>query len=152
MPAIINGISPLATSFVGTRVAYDLALGVVNQIWSVPPGSFLPPGFSLEGNTGILSGVPTIADQYNFGIRATLISDRSFVEQKFALEIKVAAAGTDVTIVNALIAAAFQNGRILAGMKWWVEDNGLNGAGSEIALRYDDGGLHRTVARIGGFR
>lgn len=49
----------------------QVAGGVQPYTWSMAPGSTLPSNLSLNAQTGILSGTPTLQGDYTFTIRAT---------------------------------------------------------------------------------
>ena len=72
----ITTTSPLPPGTVGTLynstgVQFAATGGTPPYTWSVASGSSLPPGLSLDPSTGLLSGTPTTAGTYNFGITAT---------------------------------------------------------------------------------
>ena len=47
------------------------ATGTTPIAWTILVGSRLPDGLSLDGNTGVVSGVPTRAETLNVNVRAT---------------------------------------------------------------------------------
>jgi|HubBroStandDraft_6_1064221.scaffolds.fasta_scaffold01599_6 hypothetical protein len=72
----ITTTSPLPPGTVGTiynssGVQFAATGGNPPYTWSVASGSSLPPGLTLDPTTGLLSGTPTTAGTYNFGITAT---------------------------------------------------------------------------------
>jgi hypothetical protein len=72
----ITTTSPLPPGTVGTvynssGVQFAATGGTPPYTWSVASGSSLPPGLTLDPTTGLLSGTPTTAGTYNFGITAT---------------------------------------------------------------------------------
>jgi len=71
-PVTITTPSPLPVWAVG--IAYTYALAAVGDsapyTWSLVSGE-LPPGLSLEGDTGTISGTPTVGNTYAFRVRAT---------------------------------------------------------------------------------
>ncbi|MCL1875799.1 MAG: putative Ig domain-containing protein [Synergistaceae bacterium] len=61
----------LPKSNVGIAYSATLrAFGSSPITWSLESGS-LPPGLSLNTNTGVISGIPTAADTYNFAVKAS---------------------------------------------------------------------------------
>jgi len=69
----ITTTSPLppATVNVAYTVTFAAAGGVTPLTWSVASGSTLPPGLTLVSATGVLSGTPTQAGTFTFGITVT---------------------------------------------------------------------------------
>ncbi len=69
----ITTTSPLTPA--STTAAYTVTFaatgGTTPYTWSVASGSSLPAGLTLAPATGVLSGTPTTAGTYNFGITAT---------------------------------------------------------------------------------
>jgi len=69
----ITTTSPLTPA--STTTAYSVTFaatgGTSPYTWSVASGSSLPAGLTLAPTTGVLSGTPTTAGTYNFGITAT---------------------------------------------------------------------------------
>jgi hypothetical protein len=69
----ITTTSPLTPA--STTAAYNVTFaatgGTTPYTWSVASGSSLPAGLTLAPATGVLSGTPTTAGTYNFGITAT---------------------------------------------------------------------------------
>ena len=88
-PTIVTG-SPLPSGAVGT--AYSQALqatgGSAPYGWSVASGS-LPSGLSLGTGTGLISGMPTVANTFNFRIRVSG-TDALYSEKDFSLTINPA--------------------------------------------------------------
>jgi hypothetical protein len=70
-PSIITG-SPLVFGVVGTSYSQTIQVsgGLSPFTFSVTSGG-LPPGLTLEGNTGAISGTPTAAGSYSFTITVT---------------------------------------------------------------------------------
>jgi len=72
----ITTTSPLPPGTVGSvydspGLQFAATGGTSPYTWSVASGSSLPAGLTLVPSTGILSGTPTAAGTYNFGITAT---------------------------------------------------------------------------------
>jgi hypothetical protein len=63
--ALPNGTLTPATPYIFTFVATG---GTPGYTWSITSG-FLPPGLTLNGATGTISGTPTTAGIFNFAIR-----------------------------------------------------------------------------------
>lgn len=67
----INAISmPTGTVGVGYSVTFTASGGVPPRTWSVLSGT-VPPGLTLNGSTGVLSGTPTAAGTSTFTIQVT---------------------------------------------------------------------------------
>ena len=70
-PAITIGSLPAATtgaSYPATTLTESGGSGTLT--WSVSAGT-LPPGFSLNSSTGVISGTPTTPGTYNFTLKVT---------------------------------------------------------------------------------
>ena len=69
----ITTTSPLppATINAAYTVTFAATGGVTPLSWSVASGSTLPPGLTLVSATGVLSGTPTQAGTFTFGITVT---------------------------------------------------------------------------------
>jgi hypothetical protein len=66
-PAILSLAPDTAFGVVGAPIAYQIFLGI-NPTWYTVSG--LPPGFSLDGRTGIISGTPTRTGRFFMKIEA----------------------------------------------------------------------------------
>ncbi|MGC4891798.1 putative Ig domain-containing protein [Micromonospora sp. DT227] len=67
-PTLAFATPPPGAVGVAYSVGLDATRGVPPFVWSITGGS-LPPGISLDPNTGALSGLPTTAGQYPFVVR-----------------------------------------------------------------------------------
>lgn len=54
--------------------------------WKIAKGK-LPPGIVLEGNTGVLSGVPTVTGVYRFTLSVRDETSRTTIQHEFTLEV-----------------------------------------------------------------
>jgi len=70
---IITTTSPLppASTTVAYTVTFAATGGVAPLTWTVASGSTLPAGLTLNSTTGVLSGTPTQAGTFTFGITVT---------------------------------------------------------------------------------
>ena len=70
---VITTTSPLPPAMVNTAYTVTFAAtgGVTPLNWTVASGSTLPPGLTLVSATGVLSGTPTQAGTFTFGITVT---------------------------------------------------------------------------------
>ncbi len=69
-PLTVTTPSPInATLGTQLTVVLNAAGGTFPYIWQVPTGSQLPPGFTLDGTSGFLSGTPTTAGTFNFTVQ-----------------------------------------------------------------------------------
>ncbi len=68
-PLTITTTSPLPTGEVGVQYSDTLTAtgGVTPYTWSISSGS-LPPGLTLTASSGLISGSPTTAGAYTFGV------------------------------------------------------------------------------------
>jgi hypothetical protein len=69
----VTTTSPLPAASVGANYSATLAVngGIAPYSWSLPSGSALPAGLSLDGNAGTISGTPTTAGTGNFTVQVT---------------------------------------------------------------------------------
>ena len=71
-PLTITTPSPInATLGTSLTVVINATGGTFPYIFQVATGSQLPPGFTLDGSSGFLSGTPTTAGTFNFTVQAT---------------------------------------------------------------------------------
>jgi hypothetical protein len=70
---VITTTSPLPPAMINTAYTVTFAAtgGVTPLNWTVASGSTLPPGLTLVSTTGVLSGTPTQAGTFTFGITVT---------------------------------------------------------------------------------
>src|SRR5262249_35693801 len=64
----ITTSTTLPTGKVGTSYSVTLGTLATGGTWSLNAYSYLPPGLTLNGGTGVLSGTPTVSGQYSFGL------------------------------------------------------------------------------------
>lgn len=102
----ITTASPLPNGAVGSAYQLQLAAsGVSPFTWAVTAGS-LPPGFTLDPASGILSGTPTVATTYGFTVQLT-DSTKTSVSKNFTLTIQPALAITTTSLANGQIGVAY---------------------------------------------
>lgn len=71
---IVAALSVTTTSPINATAGSSLTVvlaatgGSPLYLWTVAPGSQLPPGFTLDASSGFLSGTPTAAGTYNFTV------------------------------------------------------------------------------------
>lgn len=72
-PGVVITNPALAVGMVG--VAYSQTLtatgGQAPYTWAIAPGGSLPPGLTLNAQTGVISGTPTFGASLTFSVRAT---------------------------------------------------------------------------------
>jgi hypothetical protein len=70
-PLLITSAGDLTGGRVSQAYSHQLTFtgGTPPVTWSLPAGSTLPPGLTLNANTGMITGTPTTAGQYNFTVR-----------------------------------------------------------------------------------
>ncbi|MCL2027037.1 MAG: Ig-like domain-containing protein, partial [Bacteroidales bacterium] len=72
VPPTITTPATLTAGGVGMTYQATLAANGTEPItWDVASGSSLPNGLTIEASTGIISGIPTVADNYSFTIEAS---------------------------------------------------------------------------------
>jgi large repetitive protein len=102
----ITTSSPLPNGAVGS--AYQLQFGAAGAspyIWAVIAGS-LPPGFTLDATSGMLSGTPTAATSYGFTVQLT-DSTKTSVSKNFTLTIAPQLIITTTSLANGQIGTAY---------------------------------------------
>ena len=102
-------IAPLGGALTGGTVGmgYSATLaasGTAPITWALASGSSLPPGLTLNGTTGQISGTPTTAGPYSFSITASNGAGNDTAA--FSIQILPAAAGQPAAAVPTLDAAA----------------------------------------------
>jgi hypothetical protein len=72
-PLTITSEGDLPVARVNQAYSYQLTFsgGFPPVTWSLPTGSTLPAGLTLNANSGIISGTPTQTGQFNFTVRLT---------------------------------------------------------------------------------
>ena len=73
--------APTATGQVGVSYSYTFVPGFGVAPYTYSTSGQLPPGLTLNPNTGVLSGTPTAPGPYSFNVTVT----DSFVQQGLAL-------------------------------------------------------------------
>ncbi len=102
----ITTASPLPNGAVGSAYKLPFAgAGVSPLAWSVTGGS-LPPGFTLDPATGILSGTPTVATTYGFTVQVT-DSTKTSVSKNYTLTIQPQLIITTTSLANGQIGTAY---------------------------------------------
>jgi uncharacterized protein (TIGR03437 family) len=71
-PLSVTTLSPI-NGAIGSSLTVVMTAtgGTPIYLWSVAPGSQLPPGFTLDTASGFLSGTPAAAGTYNFAVQVT---------------------------------------------------------------------------------
>lgn len=84
----ITTVPPLPNATVATAYSFQFTAGggTPPYAWSFAPGSSSPPGLSLDGATGILSGTPTTSANFGFYLR---VSDTTsaMVQKPFVVDV-----------------------------------------------------------------
>ncbi len=110
-----NTVSPANLGAGQLGVNYSQQLTSSGAVaWSVPIGS-VPPGLSLNPNTGLLSGIPTVPGTFGFTVRAT-DSGGCYGEAAYMLVINCQPLSiTTATLPNALAGALYNQSLALSG-------------------------------------
>jgi len=77
---------PTATIGRTYNAAIKLQNGQGPFAWTVTKGK-LPPGIVLQGNTGVLSGMPTLSGVYKFMLSVRDEASRTIIQREFTLEV-----------------------------------------------------------------
>lgn len=84
-PALPNAV--LGQNYTNVFSGFTVVGGTAPFNWSIPSGSGgLPPGLSLNPNTGRISGVPTTQNVYDFTIRMTDAMSR-YVDRNYSITV-----------------------------------------------------------------
>jgi large repetitive protein len=72
-PGVVVTNASLAVGMIGTAYSQTLQAtgGVAPYTWAIAAGGSLPPGLSLNPQTGMISGTPTFGASLTFSVRAT---------------------------------------------------------------------------------
>lgn len=76
--------------------------------WSQPSG-VLPPGLTLNQNTGVISGTPTSAGTYTFTIQATDTTTTESATKQFSVTINSAPSISTTSLPNGLVGQLYQS-------------------------------------------
>ena len=122
-PAIST--SSLPAGEVGIAYSQTLAAsgGTLPYVWSLAAGSTLPPGLTLNGTSGLISGTPTAAGTYPVTVQ---LSDAFLATASRALSITVqpALSITTTTLSGGVVGSAYsqtlQSSRGVAPIAWNV--------------------------------
>ncbi|HKS41999.1 MAG TPA: Ig-like domain repeat protein [Blastocatellia bacterium] len=95
LPAItISPDAPLPNGMTGmfySQTFKHQGGGYSEVSWHIPYGAVLPPGLTLNHDTGVLSGTPTTAGTYYFFVRATATSNGwCYGERNYGITVKAA--------------------------------------------------------------
>ncbi len=74
--SIICNNPPVGIPGVFYQHAFPVTGGVPPLVWSISDGS-LPPGLTLNPDTGVLSGIPTLKGVYEFTVTITDANENS---------------------------------------------------------------------------
>ncbi len=152
VPILVSGSTALSGA-VGSAFSatYTASQGTPPYTWSVGDGS-LPPGITLNGASGALSGVPTTAGTYQFSIRAT---DSTTVSAQVAVTMTVNAPLLTITTTalppgnaglpySQMLQASGANGAVT----WSIVEGSLPPG---VALAASTGVLAGTPSQTGDF-
>ncbi len=98
---------PVATVGYDYNVTLGASGGVTPYTWDIPSGS-LPPGLTLDGTHGVISGTPTVTNNYPFNLS---VVDSQTPSQAVSIQvaIDVEASLQTLTIVTASLPSGNQN-------------------------------------------
>ena len=104
LPAItISPDAPLPNGMTGmfySQTFKHQGGGYSEVSWHIPYGAVLPPGLTLNHDTGVLSGIPTATGTYYFFVRATsTFNGWCYGERNYGITVK-AATVTTFTVSN----------------------------------------------------
>ncbi len=132
-PAItFNTASPLATwtkDLAGYNQTISTSGGTAPVTYSVSVGT-LPDGLSLDANSGAITGTPTVANTFNFTIKAT-DSLGANTSKPYAITINAAVTLSPTTLPN---------GQVSTNYNQTITANGGTGNKTMAVTNYSDGG------------